>query len=74
MDCFARLAMTGRALPCPVPAHCAGTGDGVTSARRGNHPAPAGAPLHRGDGVWTWITGLRKLRAARNDGAPGRWT
>ncbi|MDR0936718.1 MAG: hypothetical protein LBM98_08565 [Oscillospiraceae bacterium] len=22
---------------------------------RGNHPAPAGAPLHRGDGVWTGL-------------------
>ncbi|MDR0935614.1 MAG: hypothetical protein LBM98_02905 [Oscillospiraceae bacterium] len=40
----------------------------------GNHPAAAAAPLHRGDGVWTWVTGLGKLGAARNDGAPGRKT
>ncbi|MDR0935062.1 MAG: hypothetical protein LBM98_00095 [Oscillospiraceae bacterium] len=33
----------GEALPCPG------------AMRRGNHPAPAGAPLHRGDGVWTLV-------------------
>ncbi|MDR0936172.1 MAG: hypothetical protein LBM98_05760 [Oscillospiraceae bacterium] len=37
-------AKTGRASPCPVPAHCAGTVDGVTSAhcagRAGLKPAP----------------------------------
>jgi hypothetical protein len=36
--------MTGRGKPCPVPAHCAGTVDGVTSrtARETTPPQCAG--------------------------------
>ncbi|MDR0935865.1 MAG: hypothetical protein LBM98_04200 [Oscillospiraceae bacterium] len=51
--CGGGFAKTGRALPCPVPARCAGTVDGGTSAH--------GAGLDGG-------TGLGLLRAARNDG------
>ncbi|MDR0935901.1 MAG: hypothetical protein LBM98_04380 [Oscillospiraceae bacterium] len=42
--CGGGFAKTGRAKPSPVPAHCAGTVDGVTSAhgagRAGLKPAP----------------------------------
>ncbi|MDR0937026.1 MAG: hypothetical protein LBM98_10135 [Oscillospiraceae bacterium] len=42
--------ITGRAKPCPVPAHCAGTVDGVTSAHgAGNHPAATRHPSQEGN-------------------------
>ncbi|MDR0936663.1 MAG: hypothetical protein LBM98_08290 [Oscillospiraceae bacterium] len=44
----------------------------VGCALRGNHPAAAAAPLHRGDRGLVEGTGLGKLGAARNDGAPER--
>ncbi|MDR0935974.1 MAG: hypothetical protein LBM98_04750 [Oscillospiraceae bacterium] len=53
----------GRAKPCP-PAHCAGE----------TTPPLRGHPSTEGIGVWTRVTGLGKLGAARNDGAPGRGT
>ncbi|MDR0935849.1 MAG: hypothetical protein LBM98_04120, partial [Oscillospiraceae bacterium] len=49
--CGGGFAKTGRAKPCPVPAHCAGTVDGVTSAhgagRAGLKPAPTYPPCAR---------------------------
>ncbi|MDR0936793.1 MAG: hypothetical protein LBM98_08945 [Oscillospiraceae bacterium] len=39
---------------------------------RGNHPPPAGVPLHRGDGEWTWMrpTGVSRLRNTRPNPRP----
>ncbi|MDR0937438.1 MAG: hypothetical protein LBM98_12250 [Oscillospiraceae bacterium] len=62
LDCFAayhyiRIASAAAASqrragrkPCPVPAHCAGTVDGVTSAHgAGNHPAASRHPSQEGN-------------------------
>ncbi|MDR0937433.1 MAG: hypothetical protein LBM98_12225, partial [Oscillospiraceae bacterium] len=56
-------AKTGRAKPCPVPAHCAGTVDGVASARRGNHPAASRHPSQEGN--LRWRAGLKPAPTCR---------
>ncbi|MDR0935387.1 MAG: hypothetical protein LBM98_01750, partial [Oscillospiraceae bacterium] len=49
-ECGGGFAKTGRAKPCPVPALCAGTVDGVTSAHgAGKPPRRYAAPLPRGE-------------------------
>jgi hypothetical protein len=48
--CGGGFAKTGRAKPCPVPAHRAGTvDDGRVRARRGIPPRRYAAPLSRGE-------------------------
>ncbi|MDR0935077.1 MAG: hypothetical protein LBM98_00170 [Oscillospiraceae bacterium] len=48
--CGGGFAKTGRGKPCPVPAQCAGTVDGVTSAHgAGKPPRRYAAPLPRGE-------------------------
>ncbi|MDR0935123.1 MAG: hypothetical protein LBM98_00405 [Oscillospiraceae bacterium] len=48
--CGGGFAKTGWAKPSPVPAHCAGTVDGVTSAHgAGKPPRRFAAPLPRGE-------------------------
>ncbi|MDR0935744.1 MAG: hypothetical protein LBM98_03570 [Oscillospiraceae bacterium] len=50
--CGGGFAKTGRALPCPVPAQCAGTVDGgCVRAVRGEPPRRFAPPLPRGE--WT---------------------